>query len=156
MSLRIRPATADDADAMSVMLKKLVAAGKRTAPADVEFVLTHYVHNPVGVRCSLAQGEDGNILGFQSLIRAVEGNPYDTPIGWGIVGTHVSPDAVRQGVGRQLFAVTRRAAFEAGLTKIEAFIALSNLTAQAFYESIGFRTYRTTETAVCKCWVADL
>lgn len=154
--MRIRPATADDAKAMSALLQKLVVAGTRTARADIEFVLQRYVHSPVGVRCSLAEDNDGNTLGFQSLIRATEGNPYDTPIGWGIIGTHVSPDAARQGIGRCLFNATRQAASEAGLTRIEAFITSSNLAAQAFYESIGFRTYRTTDIAVCKCWTQDI
>ncbi|WP_245484998.1 GNAT family N-acetyltransferase [Rhizobium leguminosarum] len=140
---------------MSEMLQRLVAAGKRTARADVDFVREHYIGHPVGIRCSLAEDDDGNLLGFQSLIRATDGNPYDTPTGWGIVGTHVSPDAARTGVGSQLFEVTRQAAIEAGLEKIEAFIGIGNEVAQAYYERMGFRTYRTTETAVCKCWSAD-
>lgn len=63
---------------MSEMLQKLVAAGKRSARADVSFVQENYVGNPVGIRCSLAEDEDGNLLGFQSLIRATEGNRYNT------------------------------------------------------------------------------
>ncbi|KQV80004.1 hypothetical protein [Rhizobium sp. Root1220] len=55
---------------MSVVFKKLVAAGKRTARADVEFVLENYIGNPVGIPCSLAGGEDGKLLGIQSLVRA--------------------------------------------------------------------------------------
>ncbi len=153
--MRIRTAVPQDAPAMSEMLQKLVAAGKRSARADVSFVQENYVGNPVGIRCSLAEDDDGNLLGFQSLIRATEGNRYNTPEGWGIIGTHVSPAAARSGVGRQLFDVTRRAAIEAGLTKIEAFISLSNEAAQAYYERMGFETYRHTDTAVCKCWSSE-
>jgi len=91
-------------------------------------------------------------MGFQSLIRAVEGNPYGTPSGWGIIGTHVSPDAARTGVGTRLFAASERAALDAGLTNIEAFIGKDNTVAQAYYERMGFDTYRHTETAVCKVW----
>ncbi|WP_105009427.1 GNAT family N-acetyltransferase [Rhizobium leguminosarum] len=106
------------------------------------------------MRYSLAEDEGGCLLGFQSLIRVTEGNRYGTPIGWGIIGTHVSPDAARLGVGRRL-NFTRQAAIDTGVTKIEAFIGLDNAAAQAFYESVGFRTYRQTHSAVCKCWSLD-
>jgi len=134
------------------MLKKLVAAGRRTMPADADYVRDHYVSDPIGIRCTLAEDEDGNILGFQSLIRAVEENPYGAPLGWGIVGTPVSPDAARTGVGTRLFAATTQAASKSGLTKIEAFIGKDNAVALAYYERMGFETYRRTEAAVCKVW----
>lgn len=153
--MKIRTATAGDAKAMSEMLQGLVTAGKRTARADVEFVLENYVSNPVGIRCFLAEDEQGALLGFQSLIRSTEGNRYGTPVGWGIIGTHVSPDAARTGVGTALFAASRKAAIEAGLTKIEAFIGKDNKIAQSYYERMGFETYRQTDTAVCKAWTSD-
>lgn len=150
--MKIREATSGDVTAMSAMLEKLVAAGRRTMPADTDYVREHYVTNPLGIRCTVAEDENGNIMGFQSLIRAVEGNPYGTPLGWGIIGTHVSPDAARTGVGTRLFAASERAALDAGLTNIEAFIGKDNTVAQAYYERMGFDTYRHTETAVCKVW----
>lgn len=134
------------------MLQMLVAAKKRISPADEDFVLSHYVSNPDGIRCSLALDDDGTLLGLQSLVRATVGNPYETPVGWGIIGTHVSPLAARRGVGSRLFAVTRTAAVEAGLENIEAFIGQKNAEGQAYYEKMGFRTYRLTDGAVCKCY----
>lgn len=53
-------------------------------------------------------------------------------------------------MGRHLFEVTKRAAAEAGLEKIEAFIGEKNAEGQAYYDKIGFVTYRLTEGAVCK------
>lgn len=150
--MKIRKATSDDVDAMSAMLKKLVAAGRRTMPADTDYVREHYVSNFHSISCSIAEGEDGTILGFQSLIRAVEGNAYDTPVGWGIIGTHVSPDAARTGAGTKLFASSEQAAIDAGLTKIEAFIGKDNTVAQRYYEQMGFEPSRRTESAVCKVW----
>jgi GNAT superfamily N-acetyltransferase len=150
--MQIRTATPDDAPAMSAMLQLLVKAGKRTSPADEAFVLSHYITNPDGIRCSLAVDDDGSVLGFQSLIFSRAGNRYDTPVGWGIIGTHVSPLAARRGVGRQLFEVTKLAAEEAGLEKIEAFIGEKNAEGQAYYEKMGFGTYRLAEGAVCKCF----
>ena len=137
---------------MSAMLELLVAAGKRTSPADEAFVLGHYIRNPNPIRCSLAEGDDGGILGFQSLVMAMEGNRYGTPAGWGIIGTHVSPLAARSGVGSRLFDATKLAAAEAGIDAIEAFIGEKNLGAQAYYEKMGFRTYRLAEGAVCKSY----
>jgi GNAT superfamily N-acetyltransferase len=151
--MRIRTATDTDVTAMSEMLEKLVVAGRRKMPADAGYVRLHYVDNPHKIRCTLAEDEDGNLLGFQSLIRAVEGNAYGTPVGWGIIGTHVSPDATRTGVGTKLFGASEQAAIDFGLTKIEAFIRRDNAVAQAYYERMGFRTYRHTDVAVCKAWI---
>ncbi|MFK0332810.1 GNAT family N-acetyltransferase [Rhizobium sp. NPDC090275] len=153
--MNIRAATAQDAPAISEMLQKLVAAGKRTARADIEFVRENYTDNPVGIRCCLAEDEKGSLLGIQSLIHATEGNRYETPVGWGIIGTHVSPDAARRGVGRRLFECSREAAIEAGLSKIEAFIGKDNIVAQSYYERLGFETFRHTDTAVCKVWTRE-
>jgi ribosomal protein S18 acetylase RimI-like enzyme len=150
--MKIRTAEPGDVPAMSEMLKLLVAAGKRKSPADEAFVLSHYVSRPGGIRCSLAIDDDGGLLGFQSLVLATEDNPYGTPIGWGIIGTHVSPLAARLGVGSRLFDVSRSAAAEAGLEAIEAFIGENNLEALAYYEKMGFRTYRLVPGSVCKAY----
>ena len=150
--MKIREARINDVSAISAMLEKLVAAGIRTMPSDADYVREHYVSNPLGIRCSLAEDDDGNLLGLQSLIRAVDGNPYGTPAGWGIIGTHVSPDAARTGVGTRLFAASEKAALDAGLTNIEAFISNANAVAQANYTRMGFKTYRHTETAISKVW----
>ncbi|MGA1805233.1 hypothetical protein [Rhizobium sp. HT1-10] len=48
--MKIRTAGLLDIGAMSTMLELLVAAGRRTAPADVEYVREHYVRNPLGIR----------------------------------------------------------------------------------------------------------
>ena len=150
--MHIRTATETDAPAMSAMLRLLVQAGKRTSPADEAFVLSQYIANPDGIRCSLAIEDDGSVLGLQSLVLAREGNRYGTPVGWGIIGTHVSPLAARRGIGRQLFAVTKPAAAAAGLARIEAFIGERNAEGQAYYEKMGFVTYRLADGAVCKCF----
>ncbi|WP_226951380.1 GNAT family N-acetyltransferase [Rhizobium terrae] len=151
-TMRIRAAESGDVIAISEMLQQLVAVGKRSSPIDPDFVTDTYIHNPHGILCSLAEDDDGQLLGFQSLIRAHEDNRYGTPVGWGIIGTHVSPLAARRGVGSRLFETIVAAAVGAGLDKIEAFITSTNLEAQAFYEKIGFRTHRIADGAVCKVW----
>ena len=149
--MNIRQARPSDAPAMSAMLKELVAVGKRTSPADEDFVRRTYIDDPDRLSCALAE-DDSGLLGFQSLKYAEAGNPYGTPPGWGIIGTHVAPHAARRRVGARLFETTRQAAREAGLTRIEAFIGATNEAALAYYEKMGFRTSRLAEGAVVKCF----
>ena len=148
--MRIREATAADADPMSDVLQELVAAGKRTKPGDADFVRGHYIDHPQRLRCCVAADDSGIVLGFQSLKLAHEGNPYGTPAGWGIIGTHVRPSAARAGLGSRLFRATFEAALDAGLPAIEAYIGEENAAALAYYEALGFRTYRLAEGIVCK------
>lgn len=82
--------------------------------------------------------------------RAAAGNPWGVRPGWGIVGTHIRPDAARRGVGRALFGQTLDAARAAGLRHIDATIAADNAEGLAYYEAMGFRTYRTPEGRICK------
>jgi L-amino acid N-acyltransferase YncA len=146
----IREADASDADAVSDVLQELVAAGNRTKAADASFALSHYIRHPDRLHCFVAVGADGEILGFQSLKLAREGNPYETPVGWGIVGTHVRPSVARTGVGSRLFAATLARATEAELPTIEACIGNENSAALDYYEALGFRTYRHSEGITCK------
>ena len=135
--LLIRPATPADAEAVSAVLKALIAAGKRRKTGEAAFVLEHYIRHPDQTSCLVAE-RAGKVLGFQSLKLATPGNPYGTPVGWGIIGTHIHPDAARNGVGRALAAHTMVAARAAGIRRIEAQTGTENLAALAFYGAIGF------------------
>lgn len=148
--MKIRDAVPGDAEEMSVLLKDLTASGKRKSPDSEVFVRTHYIDDPRKIRCSIAE-ENGAVLGFQSLIRADAGNRYGVEPGWGIIGTHIRPSAARRGVGRALFAVSLKAAEVASIEKIDASIANDNSEALAYYEAMGFRTYRTPLGLTCKC-----
>lgn len=150
--MKIRTAVSADASSMSSLLKQLVAAGKRKSATDEPFVLNNYIEDPERIICSLALDDDGTLLGFQSLKWASAGNRFEAPVGWGIIGTHVSPLAGRRGVGSRLFEVTKDAGRSAGLENIEAFISATNVEGQAYYEKMGFRTYRIAEGAICKCY----
>ena len=70
------------------------------------------------------------------------------PLGWGIIGTHISPRAHRKGVGTALFAATKVAAEAAGLLSIDAYIGRDNPGALRYYEALGFRMYREKEDVV--------
>ena len=146
----IRTARLSDAEAMSRVLTDIIAVTQRSRPHDQDFVQNNYIANPHGVLCSVAEDGNGEVLGFQSLIRAVEGNKYGVTAGWGIIGTHVSPRAARRGVGKALFAATKLAAENAGLQNIDATIGADNAVGLAYYDSIGFHTYRTGDNTICK------
>ncbi len=146
----IRSAETGDAEGIAAVLADLVAAGKRRKDCDREFALKHYVTHPDKILCCVAEDADGTILGFQSLKLARENNEYGAPPGWGLIGTHIRPGAARRGIGRALFEATKQSARTTGIPAIEAFIGSANGDGQAYYEAMGFRDYRYTETAVCK------
>lgn len=152
--MKTRAASANDAEGMGQVLREIIEHTGRQRRNDVEFVMGRYIADPTSVRCTVAIDGSGNIVGFQSLKKAVAGNAYDTPEGWGIIGTHVSPKVHRQGVGRLLFSATREAALQAGLKKIDAYIGADNPSGLKYYDALGFQTYRTPEGIVQK--VCDL
>jgi GNAT superfamily N-acetyltransferase len=142
----IRSATPQDAQGMSDVINQIFAAGLRKTTGDMAMVLSTYIEHKDRIECSVAQADDGRILGFQSLRYARADNPYGTPEGWGSIGTHVSPMAARQGVGSSLFQATLRAAKAFPLQNIEAAIGADSMMALGYYEAMGFRTHRTSDT----------
>jgi len=151
--MRIKPANTADGQSMSDVLDDIFAAGLRKTPGDLQTVLANYIEHPDRIECSVAEGDDGRILGFQSLRYARAGNPYGAPEGWGIIGTHVSPRAARLGVGRALFQATVRAARAYRVDKIEAAIGANNPAGLVYYEAMGFRTRRETEGTIYKVYL---
>lgn len=145
----------DDAVAMVAVQNAIFAAGLRKAPTDLAAVCAAYLDHPDRIQCVLAEDADGGVLGFQSLRVARAGNAYAVAEGWGIIGTHVVPQAARRGVGSTLFRATCAAARSAGLAQIDASIAADNARGQAYYEALGFRTYRTPPGLVCKVYRLD-
>lgn len=148
--MQIRAARSEHASAISSLLGALLASGRRNAPTDTEFVLKHYIRHPERIACTLVFSKDDQLLGFQTLKRAVVGNRHETPEGWGIIGTHLSPNVAPQAVGCRLFGTTRMAAATAGLVDIEAFIDAEDDDVLAYYEKIGLGTWRTAPGVVCK------
>jgi ribosomal protein S18 acetylase RimI-like enzyme len=137
----IRPARPTDAEDMAEVQNAIHRAGLRASPVDVALVRARYLDPEHRIACTVAE-QDGRVIGFQSLKRAWPGNPYDVPEGWGIIGTHIHPDAGRSGLGRRLFATTLAAARAAGLKHIDASIGADNAPALAYYAAMGFSPYR--------------
>jgi ribosomal protein S18 acetylase RimI-like enzyme len=139
--IEFRPAVPADAEGMSEVQNAIYRAGLRANPVDVALIRERYLDAEYTVACTVAD-QDGRAVGFQSLKRAWPGNPYDVPQGWGIIGTHIAPDAGRSGIGRQLFAISLSAARDAGLRHIDASIGADNAPALAYYSAMGFTPYR--------------
>ena len=150
--MKIRSAQVDDAMAMAAVQNEIFSAGLRKAPTDVTAVLANYIQHADRIECSVAEDDDGRILGFQSLRYAQTDNAYGVAEGWGIIGPHVSPQAARRGVGSALFAATRKAAEARGLQNIDASIGADNMLGQSYSDAMGFTTYRQPEGLVCKVY----
>ena len=140
----LRPATPEDAEGMAAVQNAIFAAGLRKTPVDADRMRALYLNHPNTLAATLAV-RDGAVLGFQWLGRAWPGNEYGVAPGWGMIGTHIRPDAGRSGIGRRLFAETLAAAQRAGLAHIDASIGDDNAPAFAYYQAMGFRPYRKSE-----------
>lgn len=137
----IRPARPTDAEDMAEVQNAIYRAGLRAGPVDVALVRERYLDMGCTVECTVAD-QKGRVVGFQSLVRAWPGNPYGVAEGWGIIGTHIHPDAGRSGLGRRLFAASLAAARASGLRRIDASIGVDNAPALAYYSAMGFVPYR--------------
>lgn len=148
--IRTRPAIANDADAMSALIIPILQSWNSARRGDAEHMVKYYITHPDNVQCTIAEDETGRLVGFQSLILPGENNPYDTPTGWGEIGTYVSLDAGRGGIGRALFSESQKAALSCGLETIEASIGADNEKGLGYYSAMGFRTYATQPGLVRK------
>ncbi|WP_170764802.1 GNAT family N-acetyltransferase [Ruegeria lacuscaerulensis] len=150
-SLNFRKVSLDDAEGISDVLQEIAAAGKRTRPSDVGFSRIHYIAHPDSIQCTVAV-QDTRVLGFQSLKLAVEDNPYEVKVGWGIIGTHIRPSSARLGIGRALFQETLSAARASGIPAIDATISAKNAEGLAYYDAMGFVDYKQHTDAVSKIY----
>ena len=148
--IKTRPANPNDAAAMSALITPILQSWNSARRGDAEHMLKHYITHPDNVQCTVAEDETGRLVGFQSLIRPVEGNPYNTPAGWGEIGTYVALDAGRGGIGRALFSESHKAALSCGLETIEATIGADNDKGLGYYAAMGFVTYETQPNLVRK------
>ncbi|WP_256839026.1 GNAT family N-acetyltransferase [Ornithinimicrobium faecis] len=139
--IETRPALTTDAEDMAEVQNAIYRAGLRASASDAALVRERYLDPEYRIACTVAERE-GRVIGFQSLKRAWPGNPYDVGEGWGIIGTHIHPDAGRTGLGRRLFATSLAAAKAAGLRHIDASIGSDNTAALAYYAAMGFTPHR--------------
>ena len=150
--MNMRSAVDADKDGMAEVLNQIIALSGRTERRNKSYALERYISHPARLACFICVDPTSKILGFESLKVAWVGNPYGVASGWGIIGTHVSPQAARRGVGIALFERTLQAASEAGIPAIVATIGSNNDPGLSFYDKLGFRTYRQFENCICKAY----
>ena len=144
VEITLRPARPDDAKGMADVQNAIFEAGLRKTAVDEDKMRALYLEHPKTLRLTIAEGE-GKVLGFQWLGVAWPENEYGVSTGWGMIGTHIRPDAGRSGIGRRLFAETLLVARSAGLSHIDASIGDDNAAGLCYYQAMGFRPYRKTE-----------
>lgn len=136
-SLDIRSAVAADAPELTALLNAVIAKGGTTALQDpyTPEALDHaYITGPDVHCCFVAVDRaTGRIEGFQTLGR----NPALAD-DIGDIGTFARLGGTQRGVGRALFAATRRQAAALGLAAINAMIRADNTGGLAFYGKQGF------------------
>lgn len=148
--MKIRPATTNDANGMAAVLAEIIDIWKSDRPTSAAHVQNFYIQDKGILQTTVAQEDDGSIIGFQVLKLAAAGNIYSVTPGWGIIGTYVKPGLGRRGIGSAMFEKTLLAAQNAKLENIDATIGRDNADGLAYYGACGFQAYRETEKAICK------
>lgn len=142
MALSIRPATTQDAAALTDVINPIIAAGGMTAhltPFDDERLVRQYIAPPRLVSCLVAH-IGGVPSAFQTLVWPDDdGDPF--PEGWAIIATFVGRDVAGRGIGQSLFAATVQAADSAGVANIDATVRSDNARGLRYYSRLGFRDY---------------
>jgi L-amino acid N-acyltransferase YncA len=141
--IHVRPATPGDIAALCDLLNVIIRIGGTTA---IEQPLTevqfdeYFVGGAACLCCLVAEDPDRGVVGFQVL-----GRHADLPGDWADIGTFAKAVPKMPGVGTALFAATRTRAAELGVVALNATIRADNVGGLAYYEKMGFRTYRTLE-----------
>ena len=142
--LRIRPAMASDAAPLCAILNAIIEIGGTTAfqiPLSTAKFGDYFLHGKGLLACLVAEDwATGAPLGFQSLSR----DP-DLPEGWADIATFTQRAPRIPGVGTALFAQTRIKASALKLIAISAVIRADNRGGLAYYDRMGFTTYRIAE-----------
>ena len=141
MDLIIRDVVPADAEPIVDILNPIIEARVYTAfdrPFTVEAERNYILGFPArGVWKVAVRSADARVVGFQVL------EPFGSYTAAfdhvGTLGTYVALDVWRQGVARQLFAVTFEAAREKGYEKISTFVRADNPAALAAYVAQGFQ-----------------
>lgn len=152
--ITVRTATQNDAEKMASLLNEIIRIGGTTAHRtefDAIRMYEHYIASQRSISCAVAVFET-EILGFQSLAwpdPQHQGPDMIAP-DWGIIATFAKVGRTQGGIGTALFQHTLDAAKRAGVTAIDATIRHENTGGQAYYNKMGFGTYRQSADTVSK------
>jgi L-amino acid N-acyltransferase YncA len=144
VSIEIRNARPEDAEAIVAILNPIIAARVYTAfdtpftaDAEREFLRTFPARGIFHVAVAPAE----RVIGFQSLAPFADYTHAFDHVG--VLGTFVDLQCRRQGVATRLFDATFQAALKKGYEKIFAFVRADNDAAQQTYLSQGFQVIGT-------------
>ena len=139
----VRPATHDDAHALSELLNGIIAVGGSTAIekslSSAEFQ-DYFLQGEEFLNCFVAVDEDGNAAGFQYL-----GRKQKLANNWADIATFARLNSKIRGVGSALFKATHAWAKANEFIAINATIRADNVSGLAYYQKIGFRDYAVTK-----------
>jgi L-amino acid N-acyltransferase YncA len=141
MTLTMRRAASNDAEAMAALINEIIAIGGTTAietPFNRASMDHEFISGP-HVISSIVAEENGKLLGFQILLGSTEEEPL--PPSWGAIGTYARVGRTGGGIGRTLFEETLKAARAAGVRTIDATIRADNVGGLGFYSRLGFVDY---------------
>jgi GNAT superfamily N-acetyltransferase len=146
--LKIRQATSSDATHLCRILNEIITIGGTTA---LETMLSetdlneHYISGPDCIICFVAEVFDGEMHGFQTLVKNSE-----LPDDWADIGTFTRREPLIAGIGTALFEYTKRAARACGLSAINATIRADNNSGIPYYDKLGFKTYKVANAVPLK------
>jgi ribosomal protein S18 acetylase RimI-like enzyme len=138
-AFHVRRATADDAEGISAVLRTIAAervysAIDRAWSADEQRRYLGSLSDREAFH--VAVSADGEVIAYQSLDRY--SSFLASMVHVAQLGTFTLPAWRGRGVGRALFAETRRFAAAAGYRKVVIQVRGSNRAAQSFYQGLGF------------------
>ena len=138
-TMTIRPAIAEDADALSALLNAIIEIGGTTAienPLTPAEFRSWFITNPDSLSCAVAVDRGGGLAGFQALQLN-----RDLPQDWADIATFARVAPKLTGVGTALFEQTRSIADGLGVRFINATIRADNAQGLGYYAKMGFETY---------------
>lgn len=124
------------------ILNQIIAIGGTTAhetPYDTDRFAASYLQGTDLICCHVALDPNGNVAGFQWL-----GRGATLPDDCGDIATFARAEPKLRGIGTALFAATRAAALDNGLSQINATIRADNVPGLAYYGKMGFGDHSVT------------
>lgn len=134
---RVRPAQAEDVDAMTAIYNAGIESGLGTfetrlrEPAEIAAWLSATQRYPL-----LVAERQGRVVGFARLSSYRDRPCYD---GIAEFSIYLTPETHRQGIGSQLLADLLSAAKQAGFHKVLSRIFTANTASRALCRKLGFR-----------------
>lgn len=136
----IRPCRTEDLPELCELLNEIILLGGTTALESrftVPQFVDHFFNQQIQISCLVAEGAEGELLGFQ-VLSFHEQLPDD----WADIATFVRTSPRMSGVGSALFAETAALADKYEINTLNAAVRADNAGGIAYYEKMGFSAYK--------------